>query len=188
MPYLLPAITADGIHAATVTRWLKRQGDRVRSRRMGSSELEAEEAIVLIEAAEAGTLAEILVQPGHTVAVGAMLAPHRIPAFIATCRGNTYGTTHRRRKACPQRIPQAAAGKVIPILMPQAGNTMEEGTSPVLAREGGDQIKVGQVICEIETDKATIDFESPDGGRLARIVATPGQSVAGERADRALGR
>ena len=34
------------------------------------------------------------------------------------------------------------------------------------------------MICEIETDKATMDFESPDAGRLARIVAQVGEPVA----------
>jgi pyruvate dehydrogenase E2 component (dihydrolipoamide acetyltransferase) len=69
-------------------------------------------------------------------------------------------------------------GKVISILMPQAGNTMEEGTVVAWRVQEGDQIALGQVICEIETDKATMDFESPDAGRLARIVARLDEPVA----------
>ncbi|MEX2093601.1 MAG: dihydrolipoamide acetyltransferase family protein [Pirellulales bacterium] len=72
----------------------------------------------------------------------------------------------------------APGGKVIPILMPQAGNTMEEGTVISWRVREGDQIAVGQILCEIETDKATMDFESPDAGRLARIVAPAGEPVA----------
>jgi pyruvate dehydrogenase E2 component (dihydrolipoamide acetyltransferase) len=70
------------------------------------------------------------------------------------------------------------SGQVIPILMPQAGNTMEEGTILSWQVKEGDRITVGQVICEIETDKATMDFESPDAGRVARIVARIGEPVA----------
>jgi pyruvate dehydrogenase E2 component (dihydrolipoamide acetyltransferase) len=70
------------------------------------------------------------------------------------------------------------SGQVIPILMPQAGNTMEEGTILSWQVKEGDRISVGQVICEIETDKATMDFESPDAGRVARIVARIGEPVA----------
>ena len=77
-----------------------------------------------------------------------------------------------------QMKPTTGGGKVIPILMPQAGNTMEEGTVISWRVKEGDQITVGQVICEIETDKATMEFESPDAGRLARIVAAPGEPVA----------
>jgi pyruvate dehydrogenase E2 component (dihydrolipoamide acetyltransferase) len=55
--------------------------------------------------------------------------------------------------------------------MPQAGNTMEEGTLVSWKVAEGDPIRVGQIICEIETDKATIEYESPEAGRLARIVA-----------------
>jgi pyruvate dehydrogenase E2 component (dihydrolipoamide acetyltransferase) len=70
--------------------------------------------------------------------------------------------------------PQSA----VPILMPQAGNTMEEGTIVSWSVKAGDRIEVGQIICEIETDKATIEFESPAAGRLARIVAPIGEPVA----------
>ena len=83
----------------------------------------------------------------------------------------------RTEKAIPEKRT-TSAGKVIPILMPQAGNTMEEGTVLSWRVKEGDQIVVGQVICEIETDKATMDFESPDAGRLARIVAQVGEPVA----------
>ena len=62
--------------------------------------------------------------------------------------------------------------------MPQAGNTMEEGTVISWRVKAGDPIAVGQILCEIETDKATMDFESPDAGRLARIVAPVGEPVA----------
>ena len=78
----------------------------------------------------------------------------------------------------PDEHAAIGGGKVTPILMPQAGNTMEEGTVISWRVKEGDQITVGQVICEIETDKATMDFESPDAGRLARIVAPLGEPVA----------
>ena len=41
----------------------------------------------------------------------------------------------------------------------------------------GDTIDVGQVICEIETDKATMDVEAVDAGRVAKIVAAEGEIV-----------
>ena len=68
-------------------------------------------------------------------------------------------------------------GNVTPILMPQAGNTMEEGILVSWKVTEGDHIQVGQIICEIETDKATIEYESPEAGRLARIVAHEHETV-----------
>jgi pyruvate dehydrogenase E2 component (dihydrolipoamide acetyltransferase) len=62
--------------------------------------------------------------------------------------------------------------------MPQAGNTMEEGVLVSWKVAEGDRIEVGQIICEIETDKATIEHESPDAGRLARILAQVDDTVA----------
>ena len=66
--------------------------------------------------------------------------------------------------------PTSSAG-VIPILMPEAGNTMEEGSVLAWRVQVGAQVVVGEILCEIETDKATIEYESPAAGRLAKIVA-----------------
>ena len=61
--------------------------------------------------------------------------------------------------------------------MPLAGNTMEEGTVLQWNVQEGDTIAEGQILCEIETDKATMEFESPTAGRLARIVAQVNEPV-----------
>jgi pyruvate dehydrogenase E2 component (dihydrolipoamide acetyltransferase) len=66
---------------------------------------------------------------------------------------------------------------VIAVLMPQAGQSMEEGTILSWAVKEGDVIEVGQVIMEIETDKATMEVEAVDAGRVARIVSAEGDIV-----------
>jgi pyruvate dehydrogenase E2 component (dihydrolipoamide acetyltransferase) len=68
-------------------------------------------------------------------------------------------------------------GNVIPILMPQAGQSMEEGTILAWRVKEGDRIEVGQVIMEIETDKAAMEVEAVDAGRVAKIVAQEGDIV-----------
>ena len=73
--------------------------------------------------------------------------------------------------------PTTCAEKVIPILMPQAGQTMEEGTLLAWKVKEGDRIAVGQVIFEMETDKAVMEVEAVDAGRLAKIVVREGQTV-----------
>lgn len=69
------------------------------------------------------------------------------------------------------------SGSVVPVLMPQAGQSMEEGTILSWKVKEGDRIEVGQIIMEIETDKATMEVEAVDGGRIAKIVAQAGTIV-----------
>jgi pyruvate dehydrogenase E2 component (dihydrolipoamide acetyltransferase) len=161
--------------ASTVTRWLKSAGDAFAA---GDAlvELETETATIVIEAPAAGKLAAILAKPGQTVKSGADLARFETTT-PAAANSSAPAAPTSTEKAVSQTQP-TPGGKVTPILMPQAGNTMEEGTVLEWRVKEGDTIAVGQILCEIETDKATMEFESPDAGRLAKIVAKIGDPVA----------
>ncbi len=58
----------------------------------------------------------------------------------------------------------------IQLLMPALSPTMTEGTIGRWIKKEGDQVEPGDVIAEIETDKATMEFEAVDGGILAKII------------------
>ncbi|MFZ1095602.1 MAG: biotin/lipoyl-containing protein, partial [Xanthobacteraceae bacterium] len=60
------------------------------------------------------------------------------------------------------------------ILMPALSPTMEKGNLARWLKKEGDKIKPGDVIAEIETDKATMDYEAIDEGTLAKIVVPEG--------------
>src|SRR5919197_1086369 len=62
----------------------------------------------------------------------------------------------------------------IPILMPALSPTMTEGKLAKWHVKTGDAVKAGQVICEIETDKATMEVEAVDEGKLAQILVDEG--------------
>jgi pyruvate dehydrogenase E2 component (dihydrolipoamide acetyltransferase) len=65
------------------------------------------------------------------------------------------------------------------ILMPALSPTMEKGNLARWLKKEGDKIKSGDVIAEIETDKATMEYEAVDEGTLAKIVVPEGsQDVA----------
>ena len=65
------------------------------------------------------------------------------------------------------------------ILMPALSPTMEKGNQARWLKKEGDKIKSGDVIAEIETDKATMEYEAVDDGTLAKIVVPEGtQDVA----------
>jgi pyruvate dehydrogenase E2 component (dihydrolipoamide acetyltransferase) len=55
------------------------------------------------------------------------------------------------------------------IQMPKLSDTMTEGTSCRMEEKKGDQVSAGEVLAEIETDKATMEWESPEDGTLTEI-------------------
>ncbi|HSF62788.1 MAG TPA: pyruvate dehydrogenase complex dihydrolipoamide acetyltransferase [Paracoccaceae bacterium] len=62
------------------------------------------------------------------------------------------------------------------VLMPALSPTMEEGTLAKWLVKEGDTVKSGQIIAEIETDKATMEFEAVDEGIVGRILVAEGTS------------
>lgn len=66
------------------------------------------------------------------------------------------------------------------IRMPRMSDTMEEGNIVAWHKEVGDDVEIGDLLAEIETDKATMDFESPSEGKLLHIaVAEGGVAIGG---------
>jgi pyruvate dehydrogenase E2 component (dihydrolipoamide acetyltransferase) len=187
----------------TIVRWLKREGEAVRE---GESllEIETDKANIEVESAHGGTLLKVLCPEGRTVPVHAVIAVigepgEDVSAAVAKAQAHAPADADAPAEPAPPAAaeadpapkPQAgrdepavppaqtppAGGKVIPVLMPQAGNTMEEGTIVSWRVGPGDEISEGQVIFEVETDKATIEVEATDAGRLARIVVGEGETI-----------
>ena len=63
------------------------------------------------------------------------------------------------------------------IQMPKLSDTMTEGTLVAWKKKKGDQVSAGQVLAEIETDKATMEWESPEDGTLTEIYVEEGGKV-----------
>ena len=63
------------------------------------------------------------------------------------------------------------------IVMPQMGYDMQEGTVVRWHKNEGDPVARGDVIADIETDKATVEFEAYVGGVLRKIVAQEGMAI-----------
>lgn len=64
------------------------------------------------------------------------------------------------------------------VRLPQYGMTMHEATVVQWLKRVGDTVAEGEPLVELETDKATVDVPAPAAGRLARIDAGPGDTVA----------
>src|SRR3954462_9412173 len=63
------------------------------------------------------------------------------------------------------------------IQMPKLSDTMTEGTLVAWKKKKGDKVTTGEVIAEIETDKATMEWESPEDGTLTEIYVEEGGKV-----------
>src|SRR6476661_4169265 len=63
------------------------------------------------------------------------------------------------------------------IQMPKLSDTMTEGTLVSWKKKKGDQVSAGEVLAEIETDKATMEWESPEDGTLTEIYVQEGGKV-----------
>src|SRR5882672_9240384 len=63
------------------------------------------------------------------------------------------------------------------IQMPKLSDTMTEGTLVAWKKKKGDRVSAGDVIAEIETDKATMEWESPEDGTLTEIYVEEGGKV-----------
>src|SRR3954462_3335743 len=61
--------------------------------------------------------------------------------------------------------------------MPKLSDTMEEGGIANWLKKEGDSVKEGEPLVEIETDKATQEYESPEEGVVLKILVNPGKSV-----------
>ena len=62
----------------------------------------------------------------------------------------------------------------IELRMPALSPTMEEGTLAKWLVKEGDEVKSGDILAEIETDKATMEFEAVDEGKIAKILVPEG--------------
>ncbi|MDP4511985.1 2-oxo acid dehydrogenase subunit E2 [Nonomuraea turcica] len=65
----------------------------------------------------------------------------------------------------------------IPVLMPKMSMTMQEGTLLAWHKKPGDQVRSGETVCEVATDKVDMEVEAPADGTLSRILADPEEVV-----------
>ncbi len=162
---LLPA-ALNGASDATVRRWFVAPGDAISAGQV-LVELDTSDALVRVSAASAGTLVSIAAPVGTTVAAGGALGE--------TSGAGAAATAVPTAAAATSAVGSSATGPAAtPILMPQAGNSMEEGRIIAWRVKAGDAITIGQILCEIETDKSTIEFESPVAGTIGAITTPAG--------------
>ncbi|MCE5276453.1 MAG: 2-oxo acid dehydrogenase subunit E2 [Planctomycetaceae bacterium] len=188
VPVLMPQ-AGQSMEEGTIVAWRVKEGDQIKAGDI-IFDVETDKATIEVEAVDAGRVARIVVPEGQTVEVKVPVAylADSAGAVDAFLRGEAapaagvpeaptaapHGDPQTTRVAMP---PSELPAGVTPILMPQAGQSMEEGTIVAWRVKEGDRVKVGDIIFDVETDKATIEVEAVDAGRVARIVAQEGETL-----------
>jgi pyruvate dehydrogenase E2 component (dihydrolipoamide acetyltransferase) len=160
----------------TIVRWLKNEGDKVQAKDI-LFEVETDKAVVEVEAGHDGVLRKIIVQPGLLVPIRTKVgligdANEPIPADAAS------PSPAPAVQPAAQAAPAAATGgTVTDVLLPQAGQSMEEGTIVRWLKNEGDTIQAKEILLEMETDKAVVEVEAGHDGTLRKILVPAGTTV-----------
>jgi pyruvate dehydrogenase E2 component (dihydrolipoamide acetyltransferase) len=181
---------SDTMTEGTVVKWHKKVGDTVKAGEL-LAEIETDKATMDFESFQSGTLLYIGVEEKKSAPVNAILAilgqpGEDISSLINS--GNGSGRSESPRfeiKAEEKAISVNTFGTVssIPagveiVRMPKLSDTMTEGTVVKWHKKVGDTVKAGELLAEIETDKATMDFESFQSGVLIYRGVEEGKSAA----------
>jgi pyruvate dehydrogenase E2 component (dihydrolipoamide acetyltransferase) len=173
---------SDTMTEGTVATWLKKVGDKVSEGDI-LAEIETDKATMEFEAFTAGTLLHIGINEGETAPVDSLLAiigkeGEDISDLLSG--GNATATTEAKTETPVQTETQPTTTLqkgVTVVTMPRLSDTMTEGTVATWLKKVGDNIKEGDILAEIETDKATMEFESFNAGTLLFIGIQEGQSA-----------
>jgi pyruvate dehydrogenase E2 component (dihydrolipoamide acetyltransferase) len=95
-------------------------------------------------------------------------------ARVAKCASGTLDATARLHEGKDRPTPSKDACMAIELKMPALSPTMEEGTLAKWLVKAGDSVKSGDLLAEIETDKATMEFEAIDEGVIEAILVPEG--------------
>ena len=159
----------------TIVRWLKNEGDKVQAKDI-LFEVETDKAVVEVEAGHDGILRKIIVPVGQMVPIRTKVgligeASEPIPADAGVAASVSPSPA-----AAP--APAAATGGTLTdVLMPQAGQSMEEGTIVRWLKNEGDQVQAKEILLEVETDKAVVEVEAGHEGTLRKILIPAGTTV-----------
>ncbi|KAI7795617.1 dihydrolipoyllysine-residue acetyltransferase component of pyruvate dehydrogenase complex, mitochondrial [Triplophysa rosa] len=175
----LPALSPT-MQLGTIARWEKKEGDKINEGDL-IAEVETDKATVGFELLEDCYLAKILVPEGtRDVPIGAVICitvdkPDLIPAFKDLTLDKLAGSAPAAAAApAPPQVPGSSYPAHMKVLLPALSPTMTMGTVQRWEKKVGEKLGEGDLLAEIETDKATIGFEVQEEGYLAKILISEG--------------
>ena len=180
---------SDTMEEGTVASWLKKVGDKVEEGDI-LAEIETDKATMEFESFYEGTLLYIGVQVGETTNVDDPLAIIGQPdedytSLLSSLNDSSVNVEEKKENT--NKVEEIKKDTVtdnnsIPdgvtvVTMPRLSDTMEEGTVATWLKKVGDNVDEGDILAEIETDKATMEFESFQSGFLLYIGLEVGDSA-----------
>jgi pyruvate dehydrogenase E2 component (dihydrolipoamide acetyltransferase) len=180
---------SDTMEEGVIASWLKKVGDTVKPGDI-LAEVETDKATMELESYEEAVLLSVGVKEKDSVPVNGIIAiiGEKGEAFQHLLSG-APAAAPKVEAAIPAAAPvpvvaevkaPAAATSSIPavvVTMPKMSDTMQEGTISAWLKKVGDAVKSGEIIAEVETDKATMELESYEDGVLLYIGVEAGGSV-----------
>jgi pyruvate dehydrogenase E2 component (dihydrolipoamide acetyltransferase) len=179
---------SDTMTEGTVAAWLKKVGDKISEGDI-LAEIETDKATMEFESFNEGTLLYIGIPEGETAPVDSLLAiigkeGEDVSTLISggsvtpVVAESTPAPTEVKTAEVSAPAPAAALPKgVIVVTMPRLSDTMTEGTVATWLKKVGDKVVEGDILAEIETDKATMEFESFNEGTLLFIGIQEGNTA-----------
>lgn len=184
---------SDTMTEGTVATWLKKVGDKVNEGDI-LAEIETDKATMEFESFNSGTLLHIGIQEGESAPVDSLLAiigkeGEDISNLLAgggsssdkkeepKAEEKTAEAPKEEAKEAPKSETAALPKGVVVVTMPRLSDTMTDGTVATWLKKVGDKVNEGDILAEIETDKATMEFESFNSGTLLHIGIQEGESA-----------
>jgi len=187
----MPAL-GESVTEGTVTRWLKQEGDTVELDEP-LVEVSTDKVDTEIPSPAAGVLTKIIAQEDDTVEVGGELAvigdageeAQAQPESAAPSQPEPQPQPAPEAEAQPEPQPAAPAqpasvggsGDTKPVLMPELGESVAEGTVTRWLKKVGDSVQVDEPLVEVSTDKVDTEIPSPVAGVLVSITAEEDATV-----------
>ena len=174
----------ESIFEGTITKWLKKAGDAV-EKDEPLFEISTDKVDAEIPAPVAGVLSEIKIGEGATVEINTVVAvitegkakkaapPAAQPATQAPAKSEPDSTTPAAS------VPPAAATSSgpTPVIMPQMGESVHEGTINKWLKKVGERVEKDEPLFEISTDKVDAEIPAPVAGVLTEIKIGEGETV-----------
>ncbi len=184
---LMPRLS-DTMTEGVIAAWHKKVGDPVKKGEL-LADIETDKATMELESYKEGTLLHLGGEKGSKIQVDELLAivgnpGEDISQLLGTQKTTNAATPAKENAPVPAAQAQPQTGSMDlskmeeVVLMPRLSDTMTEGVIASWHKKVGDTVKKGEVLADIETDKATMELESYKNGKLLYQGAKQGEKIA----------
>lgn len=177
---------SDTMTEGVIAKWHKKTGDTVKSGEL-MAEIETDKATMDYESFNTGTVLYLGAKEGEAVKINDVLAivGNKGEDYSALLKGSSTAAASGGKTEQPKaEVAIAVAEKIDTsgikaeiVLMPKMSDTMAEGVIAAWHKKVGDSVKSGELMAEIETDKATMEYESYNSGTVLYLGAKEKEAV-----------